>query len=477
MPTAVLAAVLLAGVTLAAYAQGGDVLPTVPELRPVVEAEEDVCTYTPANNGADPTWCRGSTILVRSGEHLFASSLETLTDAKPLNNVRWQLYTRAADGWKLVLADPANRTREPCPLVAFPDGRLLLSSHPTLVSDRQHEGGGPARPEVLEFQAADPLAPYRTLVPQWADPPPFSEHSYRTFTADGPRGDFLLMNNVGNDLSAWGYCSREGQWTTGRLYWPDLLPGDVEPYGAKRTRPNYPTVLLRDKAVYFCGAAAFDNWDRVKDPVADKEKMGRQWGGRWRRLFFTWTPDITQTAFQPWVEISNTMGSGGWLFPGDLWVGPDATVHLLWYEGAVDRRLRDKYFPDLTVRPNSLQYARVRDGQVILRRTLLQGGEGVGPEIPSMCTRFQVTPDNRLFVVYQVAGVVREGKNVSESRVAEVRNDGALGPSARLNLKAPFDQFFTATVRGGSPPSNTLELLGTRVGEPNKLVYVRVRLY
>ncbi|MBM3477260.1 MAG: hypothetical protein FJX75_28670, partial [Armatimonadetes bacterium] len=58
-------------------------------LQPRVEVEEDVYTYQGANNGSGPMWCHGSTCLVRIGERVFASGLETIPDAKPLNNVRW----------------------------------------------------------------------------------------------------------------------------------------------------------------------------------------------------------------------------------------------------------------------------------------------------------------------------------------------------------------------------------------------------
>ncbi len=67
-------------------------------LRPVVEIEEDVYSYTPADNGAGPLWCHGSTCLARIGEDVFASGLETLKDAKPLNNCRWTLLRRGANG-------------------------------------------------------------------------------------------------------------------------------------------------------------------------------------------------------------------------------------------------------------------------------------------------------------------------------------------------------------------------------------------
>src|SRR5437867_1269723 len=101
-----------------------------PSLQPAVEIEEEVYTYESANNGAGPLWCSGSTCLTRVGDHVFASGLETLKDAKPLNNCRWTLFERATNGWRLVQADEKDRTREPCPLAASPDGRLFLSANP-----------------------------------------------------------------------------------------------------------------------------------------------------------------------------------------------------------------------------------------------------------------------------------------------------------------------------------------------------------
>ena len=57
------------------------VLPAA-ELKPVVELEEDVYSYTGANNGAGPMWCHGSTSLVRVGKRVFAAGLETVAGAK-----------------------------------------------------------------------------------------------------------------------------------------------------------------------------------------------------------------------------------------------------------------------------------------------------------------------------------------------------------------------------------------------------------
>lgn len=141
-----------------------------PALQPVVEIEEDVYTHTNANNGAGPMWCSGSTCLVRSGDRLFASGLETVPGLKPLNNCRWLLFSRETNGWRLVRRDSEGLTREPSPLAALPGGRILLSINPTLGRDPE-PNGGPARPDLLQFDAALPTAAPRTLNPVWEGAP------------------------------------------------------------------------------------------------------------------------------------------------------------------------------------------------------------------------------------------------------------------------------------------------------------------
>ena len=59
----------------------------------------------------------------------------------------------------------------------------------------------------------------------------------------------------------------------------------------------------------------------------------------------------------------------------------------------------------------------------------------------------------------------------------EMRADGSATELVRVPLKTPFTSHFTATVRAGSPPSNTLELLGHRAGAPNTISYARIRLW
>ncbi len=464
-------AILLSILLGASQAQAADQAPQGPTaVQPVVEVEEDVYSFTPANNGAGPLWCSGSTCLVRIGQEVFASGLETLPDAKPLNNCRWTLYHRGAAGWQLWQTDPAGRTREPCPLVALPDGRVLLSANPTRLTD-PNVAAGPARPEILQFSAKDPQAAMETLLPVWQGQPEFSEHSYRSFAADGATGGMLLFQNIGYTHAEWAFRDGAGQWAAGgKLVWP---------WGAEYDKPQpirvcYPNVAMRGRSVHFCGVSdivePYQKWQAYKERLT-----GQHWDYDFRRLFYTWSDDITTGKFHDWVEIASRDKTCGWISPGDMALAPDGDVHLLWTEKALDERLRQDFFPG-EKQSHTLQYAVLRAGQVVRRSTLLRAEEGGPREVPGR-GRFQVTPDGRRFAVFFVSGTDASGKPVSENRLVELQADGCCGVPVRLPLQRPFSEFFTATVRAGSPPSTTLDLLGQRAGGANVLSYARIRLW
>ena len=90
-----------------------------PQFHPTVEIEEIVTSYTPANNGAGPMWCYGSTVIARQGDDVYLSLIETGKDVPLLCNTRWQLWQRTSSGWQLRQNEKDYRQREPCPVGVF----------------------------------------------------------------------------------------------------------------------------------------------------------------------------------------------------------------------------------------------------------------------------------------------------------------------------------------------------------------------
>lgn len=450
------------------------------QLRPTVETEEDVYRYTYADSEAGPLWCYGSTCIARAGPDLYVSGYQAIEGVPPYNNVRWQLYRRGEEGWELAQEETRERTREPSPLAGFPDGRLFLSVNPT--SAPVGERWGPAQPQILRFDARTPGMAPAVLVPEWGDPPPpFSQHSYRALCADGERGELLLMNILEHECYHWSLMDRHERWAAhGKL---------VFPWGHDYEEPQpirlcYPEVVLRDRAVHFLGISD------IVEPVrawkeARYEVTQRTWDYDFRRLFYTYTPDIAAAPFGEWVEVASREATAGHIANLDLWVAPDGDVHLLWAERSCDPRIRTKFFPDEPL-VMSLEHGVIRDGKAVSRHMIARGGEGLSEEFP-IWGRFHVTPDGRLFVFYAVDTQEIEPGIQELPHPQAVDNwlvecipgsTGSIthGGPVRVPLEQPLGRsFMTATPRAGSPLSNELELLG--IGrDPDVLRYARIRI-
>lgn len=457
------AAAMILGVTFAMTAHAQQ------PLLPAVEVQETVYTYEPADNGAGPMWCYGSTCIARIGDDVFVSGLETLKDQKPLNNTRWMLFRRGERGWELMQADPTGRTREGCPIGAFPDGRLFISANPTLTEPGAYNG--PAQPQVLQFSAASPMDPPQVLLPAWEGSPGFTEHSYRGFAADGPARELLLLNILLHEAQHWSFRDREGNWSRcGRLVFPMGVDYEVpEPI-----RLCYPVVALKNRAAHVM--AISDIIEPVKAWREYKLELnnGRTWDYDFRRLFYVWTPDIASEPFSEWIEIASREKTAGHITNLDISVDQSGRAHLLWLDQSVwNPKVRDKFFPEVPI-TYSLETCVVDRGQVVQRTTIAEGGEGKSSVIPGYA-RFQKTPDGRLFVFYYCSGADETGKGIAENRVVELLPDGTVGTPVRVPLQAPFTSFMTATERGGSPPSDVLEVLGQASGMPG-LTYARINL-
>ena len=463
-----------------------------------VEADEIVChlpAYEVTNNGSGMFWGSGSPQIARVGGQLFVSAFEHVPGCAPLNNARWALYERGADGWRLCQRDEKDRTREPCPLCVNHSGRLLMSANPTLApwipapvdaekrqmtstgngDLRRTSTGGPARPEFLEFDPAHPEQAPKHLVPSWNDMPRFTEHSYRTFAADGANGEFILFQNIGSTHSQWAFLDKAGSWKIGELVWPEGEDPRYAPYHDQRARVNYPNAILHNGEVHFIGTSPYNIWKRI-DPLKTETWGREKWGWRMRKLHYTWTPDITTHPFTPWTVVADTMDDGGTLTLGDTWLAADGRVHIVWMQNPIHPKLRDVYFPDIK-RDWQLWYGVLKEGKVLQKRALFSGGETTGPVQPTGRPRFHITPDQTLYILYNVEGTTPATKAQTGSYAIRVEADGSISTAVRIPLQRPLtDTFFTTSPRSGNRLFEAADLLiaDTVDGQPVAR-YVRIR--
>lgn len=432
-----------------------------------VAAENKVYDYTDAANGAGPMWARGGTCLVQCGESLFASGMETLP-VPGKSNCRWTLYQHANGEWARVNADPFGYTREPSPLAAMSDGTLWLSANP--VTGVPTTGDMATIPLMLEFDATHPAADPTNHLPVWSGTPKWFDHSYRSLAVDANRRELVMFNQIGMDVSYWSFRDMYGQWSSGVLAFPWGHDYEVP----QPIRICYPNVAMRGRAVHFCGVS-----DIVEPKAAwrqfKKELTGQEWDYDFRRLFYCWTPDISNKPFTEWVEIASRESTCGWITPCDMYVDSRGRVHLIWIERAIDERLREKFFPHAT-QSWSLNYAIVKRGQVVHRQTLKRYEES-DTACDIQFARFHAAPKGRLFVF----SYSREWDSVNKKRIpihqiVEIMADTTPGVPQTITLASPLTDFYSANTRAGSPTSNTFHLIGLTLAEPRTVTHVALEL-
>ncbi len=425
-------------------------------VRCAVEVEEVITRYTPANNGAGPMWCYGSTVIARQGGNVFLSVIETGEDVPLLCNTRWQLWHRSADGWKLAQSEKEYRQREPCPLAVFQGGPVFLSVNPS--TEPAGTKYGPCNPLVLEFDPANPAAPAKTHTLAWADGSYFTDHSYRGFTADGANSELLLLNiNARTSEQFVSYRDSNGQWhEKGTITFP--------------IRACYPQVALRDGSAHVMAIGDIvepvEEWQKLK-----YEKLKRKWDYVFRRLFYTYTDNIRSTGFCVPIEIDTVEATGGHINNLDLYVDKTGVAHLLYLKQPHQYEfIRDKYFPGQAMTA-LLEYVIVKDGKVLSRRTLAERPSGPTSFEPSF-GRFHISNSGELYVI--AAGTsVENGKRTYGNFLGRITANKNKPKFERIELKHPFGNFFTNTPRGGSKPSDIIDIFGIANDSPN-LRYARI---
>jgi len=400
--------------------------------------EESIATCEPPNNGSGPLWCYGAPLIARIGQDVFVSIMETGVGVPPLCNTRPRLFLkRGNEHWQMVWSPPAFREREPCPLVVLPRGRLFLSVNTSVMPVGTQYGR--CEPRLLEFPRSA-LSEPKQHTPPFPQTATFTDHSYRGIAADSQRGEILLLHiDARSGEYHYALLKSDGRWDA-----PGILSFPI--------RACYPQVLLRNRTAYVLAIGDIvepvEEWRRYK-----RERTQREWDYVFRRLFFAWTPNVLSEPFSPPLEIDNVDATGGHITNLDLWLDSRGTAHLLYLRQQTTPLLREKYFPNLPLRA-TLEHCAVREGRVVQRQTLMEGGEGLNTPYP-LYARLHSPDGKRLLVVYAASNADGTRFNALFPLLPQ------RGESQTIPLREPFSVFFTACERGGNKPSYTIDLFGT----------------
>jgi hypothetical protein len=382
--------------------------------------------------------------------------METGADVPPLCNTRWRVYRRGAEGWTRTNEAAAFREREPCPLALLGPDRLLLSVNPS--TEPPGTQYGPCDPHLLTIDLSQAKATPIVVRPRWSEAGRFTDHSYRGLAVDGYGGELLLLNiDAATSDQHWAYRDRSGAFRSGKIRFP--------------IRSCYPQVALRRGAAHVMAIGDIveprSEWREHK-----KAKTGAAWDYVFRRLFYTWTPDIAGRPFSAPIEVDSVEERGGHIQNLDLWLDARGMAHLLYLKTDTTPIVRDQFFPEMKIR-TTLEHVQVREGRIVSRNTLMAGGEGMG-ETPRYA-RFHAAADGTVYAVLAVTGSTPDRGAFRENRLLQVLPRKSGVAPVVLPMKEPFTTFFTATERGGSRPSDLLDLFG--VGQDGQtLQYARVRL-
>ncbi len=401
-----------------------------------VVTEEPVYTLVSPGNGAGPLWCYGCTQVVRQGDEVVISQMETGEDVPLLCNTRWKLLTRKDGAWETFAEAEGYRQREPCPIGVTKDAGFFLYVNDSLTPPGTHYKE--CEPHLLNFASTAQGSMPKKLSPKWDEEQPYyTDHSYRGFGVDGPNNELLMLNiDAKTSIQHWCHLDQSGKTlANGSITFP--------------IRSAYLQAALSNRAAHVLAISDIvepvDEWREYK--FAETE---RKWDYVFRILYYTWTPNTQSQPFAEPIEIANVDKTGGYISNQDLWIAPDGSAYLLYREQEVQSALmRDKFFPEGSLLP-TLHVTVVKDGKIVDRQVLVEGNDTQSPGN----ARFHATPDGKLYALAYVGGAEAGMKLI---QVYPRVDEPVLMP---VPLEKPFSAFCLANTRAGCAPSNTIDIFG-----------------
>ncbi|RKX29283.1 MAG: hypothetical protein DRP71_16465 [Verrucomicrobia bacterium] len=432
--------------------------------------EEVIDPAIPAfGNGSSPSWNFGSPMIVRQGQDVWFSLSRPVEGVPPYANTIWQIYRWHEGGWEVILESPGPMDREPCPLVRLNAYTLAVFINPK-VSFRSFRAENEAilwnsHPHLLAFPSAMEKPETFTLHPVFSGAPVQREHTYRGIAVNPENSEVLVfVQDPDSELYHPSYLDPEGVWHgLSEFTFP--------------IRGLYASLFIRDREAHVVAVSD------IVEPVpewrdAKYEVLQRRHDYAFRHIYYAWSPNVLKEGFGEGLVIDSVVDRPGHMRNLDLLVDADGAAHILYLKKRFQYGfLRDQFFPGEPLEV-SISYAQVRDGKVVARHDLIEGNmESEGSDdhdrLEPTWGRLHQLPDGRLIAI-----VSADRENGRVMWALELDTSGRPGRPIEIPLQQPLGAvFFTNTARGGSPPSNTIDLLEMTWGaEHHEIRYAEVEI-
>jgi len=430
-------------------------------MEPKVLADEVVYAFPGGTDIVEPFWNTGGTTLVDMGGGIIVLSgqIPIADPTQTYANLYPTIWRRDHNGWEQMRVETMFDTREPVPLARHGES-IYAYENPLRVVDGK---GGTTLPHLARYDSEDTgITPDYIPIPFIAEPqaPLFTLWSYRGIAVDHCQNTLFLTQHTENY-----YASLYTLMTpTAQSIRTGKIDYVKEYYITEPMRVAYHCTAIHNNFAVALGVT--DIWEYNPDFLAVR--------GKWafRRLMYTWSTNLRDSPLKPWVELDRVEQYGGQVQPLDIYLDDDHRVHILWYRESMDGGLQNAFWSDIPI-TYELKYGIIEKGVLIHTQTLLyyDNREGRFGEYP-VKARFQITPENRIFVIFGAGGSVYSLHGY-RFRLTEITGCTHTEPVTLWTSEYFIFNFQNTSVRSGSPKSRIANLALWQGGQVR---YLRIRV-
>ena len=411
---------------------------------------EIVTPTMPFENGAEPSWSRGNSTIVRVGSRVFITNQRVHANRLPLNRTTLEIWEKPDGGvWQLVYEDEGVFQREPCPIAYIGNDRLAVTAN---VPAQYHAPDEETTdtdciPTLYVFDVSGPLRKAASIPLKWdRDDYTFWEHSYRSFAVD-PVRQLLFLDNIeyGDERFCYTLLDSDLQCIkNGLLHFP--------------ARCCYHAIAMQNGETYLFAI------QDIKEPNAEwrdykRQMTGRQWDYDFRKIYLNYCPDIEKTDFEPSALICSRDDTCGWLSLLDCCYDANGDMLLLVSaQNVYPAFMRERFFPDLA--PESqLEMYRFSKGKLVSRTVIAQSSD---KELATGFNGFFHTGESSEVHIVWCKHMDAPGDAVKRGAYLS-RADAPQEPPFRLMDETGW--FFGSKTRLGAAPGDMLDVTWHRGAE------------